>query len=64
MKTSGWEAELRSLIYSRLFNDLSLPIKRIGALDEPIPSSKKLEDLVLLQLYDIEIAIKKAVNNN
>ena len=40
VKTSGWEAELGSLIYSRFFNDLSLPIERVGALDEPIPSSK------------------------
>lgn len=57
IKTSGWGAELGSQISENTFNDLKKPIIRIGAKDFPIPSSKALEDIVLPQIKDIEVAL-------
>jgi 2-oxoisovalerate dehydrogenase E1 component len=42
--TGGVGAELASLITENCFNDLDAPVKRIAALDTPIPFNDKLED--------------------
>ena len=57
VKTSGWGAELASQISENAFDDLKKPVRRIGAKEFPIPSSKLLEDGVLPQISDIEEAL-------
>ncbi len=57
VKTSGWGAELSSLISEHAFSFLKTPVKRIGAKEFPIPSSKILEEKVLPQLDDIKLAM-------
>lgn len=42
--TGGVGAELASLITENCFNDLDAPVKRVAALDTPIPFNDKLED--------------------
>ncbi|MCL5958543.1 MAG: alpha-ketoacid dehydrogenase subunit beta [Chloroflexi bacterium] len=57
VRTSGWGAELASQVYESAFNSLAAPIRRLGARELPIPSSRPLEDQVLPQVADIEAAI-------
>jgi pyruvate/2-oxoglutarate/acetoin dehydrogenase E1 component len=61
IRTSGWGAELGSQIYETVFDDLLKPIKRLGAEEISIPSSRPLEDQVLPQVADIEEAIYQQV---
>lgn len=46
-KTGGWGAELSSIIHETAFNELKFPVKRIGSMDIPIPSSGPLENEML-----------------
>ncbi len=54
IRTSGWGSELASIIYEKSFSSLKSEIKRIGALDLPIPSSKSIENTVLPQKNTIK----------
>lgn len=58
---SGWGAELASQIQEAAFDVLAKPIARIGARETPIPASRPLEDEVLVQVKDIEEAIRQIV---
>jgi len=49
IRTSGWGSELASIIYEISFSSLKSEIKRIGALELPIPTSKSIENTVLPQ---------------
>lgn len=62
IKTSGWGAELSSVLYNNNFNKLSAPIIRIGAKEHPIPSSIELERNCLPQTEDIESALYSLFN--
>ncbi len=59
---SGWGAELASQIQQAEFDSLIKPVGRIGAKDIPIPSSRIMEDQVLVQAEDIEEEIKRIVS--
>lgn len=61
VRYSGWGAELASQIQESTFDILTKPIARIGARETPIPSSRPLEDQVLVQVEDIEKAIREIV---
>jgi pyruvate/2-oxoglutarate/acetoin dehydrogenase E1 component len=62
VRTAGWGAELAAQIYESAYASLRAPVRRIGAHDCPIPSSKTLEDQVLPQVRDIEDALYSLVN--
>ncbi len=61
VRYSGWGAELASQIQEVSFDALVKPISRIGARELPIPSSRPLEYQVLVQVEDIEKAIKEMI---
>lgn len=57
--TCGFGAEIAAQIAQKGFDYLDAPIQRLGALDTCVPYCKELEDRVLPQKKDIEIAIQK-----
>ena len=57
-KTGGVAAELASIISEEAFYDLDAPVKRVSALDTPIPYSAVLEGKVIPQPDDIVRAVK------
>jgi pyruvate/2-oxoglutarate/acetoin dehydrogenase E1 component len=57
-KTGGVAAELSSIISEEAFYDLDAPVKRVSALDTPIPYSSVLESKVIPQPEDIVRAVK------
>jgi pyruvate/2-oxoglutarate/acetoin dehydrogenase E1 component len=61
VRYSGWGAELASQIQEVSFDSLAKPITRMGARELPIPSSRPLEDQVLVQVEDIERTVKRLV---
>lgn len=61
-KFCGFGAELSALIMENAFNYLDAPIKRIGALDIPIPYSHILEAEYFPQKEDIEKEIRKLIS--
>lgn len=61
VRTSGWGAELGSLLVEDAFDYLKKPISRLGAKEVPIPGSKPVEELVLPQVGDIERAIHSQI---
>ena len=46
-KTGGFGAEIAAIVAEKAFDYLDAPIKRVAALDSPIPFNPKLEDYVL-----------------
>ena len=46
-KIGGWGAEVASIIQEKASNELKCPVKRIGAMDIPIPSSGPMENEAL-----------------
>ena len=55
--TGGWGAEAACLIHEAAFDRLERPVRRLGALDRPIPSARTLEETMLPSAVDIERAI-------
>ena len=58
-KRSGYGAEIATEIYNNCFNILSKPIKRVCALNTPIPFAKNLEDYVLPNSENITNSTKE-----
>lgn len=58
-KRGGYGGEISALISETLFDELDCPVKRIGALDTPIPFSPTLESYVIPNALDIENAVKE-----
>ena len=56
---SGYGAEIATEIYNNCFNILSKPIKRVCALNTPIPFAKNLEDYVLPNSENITNSTKE-----
>mgnify|MGYP001091978256 CR=1 FL=1 len=52
-KTGGFGAEIAAIVAEEAFDYLDAPIKRVAALDSPIPFNPKLEDYVLPNENDI-----------
>ncbi|NGX33940.1 MAG: 2-oxoisovalerate dehydrogenase subunit beta [Candidatus Anoxychlamydiales bacterium] len=61
-KFGGFGAEIASLVSEKAFDYLDAPIKRIGALDIPVPFSKGLEDAYFPSKERIEKEIRKLVS--
>jgi acetoin:2,6-dichlorophenolindophenol oxidoreductase subunit beta len=43
----GWGSEIAAAVSEKMFGMLNAPVRRIGAMDIPIPNTKILEDVVL-----------------
>jgi 2-oxoisovalerate dehydrogenase E1 component len=60
--TGGFGGEIAALIGDKVFEFLDAPVKRVAALDTPIPYNWDLEKVVLPQNSDIEKAVKELLN--
>lgn len=60
--TGGLSADVSAVIGEQAFGDLKAPVKRVTALDTPIPFSVKLEKLILPGEQDILQAVRQAMN--
>lgn len=60
-KTGGVGAEIAAIISEEAFDYLDSPIKRVSALDVPIPYAPILEGLVIPQEQNIIDAVKKII---
>lgn len=60
-RTCGWGSEISSIVNEEAFDYLDSPIKRIAALDTPIPFSPPLEDYVIPDENKIIKAVKETV---
>ena len=58
-KTGGFGAEIAAMIAENGFDYLDAPIKRVAALDSPIPFNPRLEDYVLPNEDDIITAARE-----
>jgi 2-oxoisovalerate dehydrogenase E1 component len=56
--TCGFGAELAARISEQLFEHLDAPIKRVAAMDTPVPYYPDLEETVLPQSSDVLNAIR------
>jgi pyruvate/2-oxoglutarate/acetoin dehydrogenase E1 component len=52
-KTYGFGAEVAAIIADEAIDSLDAPVKRLAALDVPIPFGLRLEDFVLPNVADI-----------
>jgi len=55
----GINAEISAQITERAFDYLDAPIKRVSALDVPMPYAKNLENLVVPDLDRVIAAVKE-----
>jgi len=47
VRTGGFGAEIAAMIAEKAFDYLDAPVKRVAALDSPIPFNPRLEDYIL-----------------
>lgn len=62
--TGGFGAELAARLQDELFDELDAPIKRVGALDVPIPFSPPLEDYVLPSVDRVIAAVRSIIGRS
>jgi len=62
-KTCGVAAEIASIIMEEAFDFLDAPVKRVSALDVPIPYSPVLEAVAIPQEQNIIEAVKEVVGS-
>jgi len=58
-RTGGFGAEIAAIISEKAFDYLDAPIKRVAALDSPVPFNPKMEDYVLPNEEDIKTAARE-----
>ncbi|WP_329791238.1 2-oxo acid dehydrogenase subunit E2 [Lentzea sp. DG1S-22] len=58
-----WGAEVAAQLHERLWHDLSAPVLRLSSKDSIIPSSRHLEDQVLLGEHDIVSGVLGALRS-
>ena len=58
-KSCGFGAEVSAIVAEKAIDYLDAPIKRVGALDVPIPFGMRLEDFVLPNVNDIVLAARE-----
>jgi len=58
-RTGGFGAEIAAIISEKAFDYLDAPIKRVAALDSPVPFNPKMEDYVLPNEEDIKAAARE-----
>jgi pyruvate/2-oxoglutarate/acetoin dehydrogenase E1 component len=61
-RTQGFGAEIVAILSDEAFEYLDAPLKRVAALDTPIPYSHVLECAVLPQASDIVAAAEEQLN--
>jgi pyruvate/2-oxoglutarate/acetoin dehydrogenase E1 component len=59
--TGGWGAEVAARAAEQCFGDLVAPVRRIAALDAPIPFAPVLEDAVLPSVERIRTVVRELV---
>lgn len=59
VKRGGYGAEIASIVAEKAFSSLRAPIKRLGGLPVPMPSSKVLETAAIPQTADIVEALRE-----
>ena len=57
--TAGFGAEIAALIADKAFSDLDAPVRRLAALDTPVPYNEKLEEAMLPQNKTIAKAVRE-----
>jgi pyruvate dehydrogenase E1 component beta subunit len=57
--TGGWGAEVAARAAEECFGDLAAPVRRIAALDTPIPFAPVLEQAVLPSVERIKIVVRE-----
>ena len=61
---AGCTAEIACAISERCFSDLKAPVKRLAALDVPVPFSPPLADKVVPSVDQLVMAVKEVVNSH
>ena len=61
---AGCTAEITYAISERCFSDLSAPVRRLAALDVPMPFSASLADRVVPSVEQIVETVKDVVNGH
>ena len=56
VRTGGFGAEIAAMIAEKAFDYLDAPVKRVAALDSPIPFNPRMEDYILPNENDIKTA--------
>jgi 2-oxoisovalerate dehydrogenase E1 component len=56
--TGGFGAEVAARIADRCFHDLRAPVRRVAALDSPVPCAPELEAVMLPQTADLVAALR------
>jgi pyruvate/2-oxoglutarate/acetoin dehydrogenase E1 component len=59
--TGGWGAEVAARAAEQCFGDLVAPVRRIAALDAPIPFAPVLEDAVLPSVERIKAVVREMI---
>ena len=60
--TGGWGAEVAARAAEQCFGDLVAPVRRIAALDAPIPFAPVLEDAVLPSVDRIKTVVREMIS--
>jgi 2-oxoisovalerate dehydrogenase E1 component len=60
--TGGFGGEIAAFLADELFSDLVAPVRRVGALDTPVPYEPELERAVLPHVDDITAAARRLLS--
>ena len=57
--TGGFGAEIAARVSSEAFTMLDAPVRRVAAMDAPVPYAPGLENVMLPQMRDIVLALQQ-----